>query len=155
MLFDNPARVVYGTIVCGALLAAESARLETYQETVASVVIAVVVYWLAHSYADLAGERLVDGTRLTWRAVRASAVHEVPILTGAALPLTVLIIMWIVGVSLTDAVTAAVYSCAGMIVLVEIIAGVRTELHGWELVGQVAFGVVLGLLVVALKVILH
>jgi hypothetical protein len=152
---DNPARAVYGTIVAGALLAAESAKQETYPKTVAAVVIALVVYWLAHTYSDLAGEQLSSGQRLTVDAIVDSGRSELPILIGAALPLTVLIILWIAGTSLQDAITAAVWSCAGMIVLIQIIAGVRSELTGRALVGQVAFGALLGLLVVALKIVLH
>jgi hypothetical protein len=152
---ENPARFVYGTIVTGALLAAEDAHPEDYQTTVSSVIVALVVYWLAHTYADVAGERLVTGVRLTFRGVGRSAMSELPILTGAAPPLVVLVALWIGGASLLNAISWAVYSCAGMMVVVEIAAGARSGLRGWELVGQIAFGVLLGLSVVALKILLH
>lgn len=155
MVTDNPARFIYGTIVAGALLAAEGAHPENYQTTVASVVIALIVYWLAHTYADLAGERLVTGMRLTLRGVRQSALSELPILSGSAVPLVVLIAMWIAGVSLLNAISWAVYSTAGMMILVEIVAGLGSGLRGWSLVGQTMFGVLLGLFVVALKILLH
>jgi hypothetical protein len=152
---DNPARFVYGTIVTGALLAAEGAHPVDYQTTVASVAVALTVYWLAHTYADLVAERLLTATRLTLKGAGRSALSELPILTGAAVPLGVVVILWIVGASLTTAISWATYSCAGMMVLVEIIAGLGSGLRGWALVGQMAFGVVLGLFVVALKILLH
>ena len=55
---DNPAGVIYGLITVGALLAAEGALGETYPETVASLVLAICLYWLAHAYADMLGHRL-------------------------------------------------------------------------------------------------
>jgi hypothetical protein len=155
VITQNPARAVYGTIVCGALLAAESAHQETYLETVVSVVLALIVYWMAHTYSDVTGERLSRGTLLSLRELRLSAFNELPILTGGALPLIVLIILWIAGASLTTALTWAVYSCAIVIVLVEIGAGIATHLRGWHLAGQIAFGALLGLLVIVLKIILH
>jgi hypothetical protein len=151
VITDNPARFVYGTIVAGALLAAEGAHPADYQTTVSSVVIALIVYWLAHTYADLAGERLVTGMQLTLKGVGNSALSELPILTGSAVPLGVLV----AGASLMNAISWAVYSCAGMMVVVEIVAGFRSGLRRWALVGQVAFGVLLGLFVIALKILLH
>jgi hypothetical protein len=41
--------VVYGVILVGALLAAESGVHETYLDTVLSAVIATAIYWLAHA----------------------------------------------------------------------------------------------------------
>lgn len=155
MITDNPARFVYGTIVAGALLAAEGAHPADYQTTVSSVVIALIVYWLAHTYADLAGERLVTGMQLTLKGVGKSALSELPILMGSAVPLGVLVVMWIAGASLRNAISWAVYSSAGMMVVVELIAGFRSGLRGWALAGQVAFGVLLGLFVIALKILLH
>jgi hypothetical protein len=152
---QNPARLVYGTIVVGALLAAEAAHDETYQKTIGSVIIALVVYWLAHTYADLVADRLESGERLSLKAVAKSAASESAILLGAVPPLVMLIIFWIAGASLLTAINAAIYTTAGVMLLVEIVAALGSDLRGWELVGQVAFGVVLGLSVVALKILLH
>src|ERR1019366_2743617 len=48
----NTWGLVYGTIAIGALLAAETAQSETYIETVGGVLIALVIYWLAHAYSE-------------------------------------------------------------------------------------------------------
>ena len=52
----NPAGLVYGTIAVGALLAAESARQETYTRTIIAVAIALILYWLSYSYAEFTGQ---------------------------------------------------------------------------------------------------
>src|SRR6202043_2267687 len=66
---ENPSGLVYGVIVIGALLAAESGRHESYLDTVASAVIAATLYWLAHAYATVLGRRLSSQEQLTARAL--------------------------------------------------------------------------------------
>jgi hypothetical protein len=151
----NSARVVYGTIVVATLLAAESAQKETYAKTVIAVVIAIMLYWLAHSYAESAARRIDRGTRLHPKELVASMLHEAPILFGAAIPLLSLLVWWAAGAKLTNAVSAAIWTAAGMIVVFELIAGVRAKLTGFELVIQTLMGAALGCLVIALKLVLH
>jgi hypothetical protein len=154
-MFANPAPLIYGTITVGALLDAESARAETYAETVGAVVIAMLLVWLAHSYAQLMGRRLKGGERLAFRAAREMAVHELSILTGAAVPLVAVLIAWLAGATLGWAVTAAIWTAAAMIVVIEVVAGLRAELSRGVFMIQTVFGVLLGLLIIALKLVLH
>jgi len=44
-------------------------------------------------------------------------LHEAPILVGAAIPLLALLVWWVAGAKLTDAVSAAIWTAAGMIAL--------------------------------------
>lgn len=155
LTIPNLAAVVYGTITVGALLAAESAASETYAETIAAVMLALLVYWLAHSYAGLTEYRLAQHKALTLRDLAQTLTEELMILVGAAVPLLVLIICWIAGVGLGNAVTAAIWTSAVMIVLVEVYAGIRARLSGRELVLQAALGTLFGFLVIALRFILH
>ena len=151
----NVARLVYGTVVVGGLLAAEAPERETYLETLASVLIALLVYWMAHSYAEVTARRIEERGRLTTTALADSMRHEVWILFGAAVPVLPLVIWWIAGGSLSDAVTAATWTAAGMVVAYEVIAGLRAELSAKEMLGQIAIGATLGVLVIALKLVLH
>jgi hypothetical protein len=151
----NVARVVYGTVAVGALLAAESPEQETYAETMVSVLIALLIYWMAHSYAELTARRIEEGERLTTTALFGSMVHEVWILVGAAIPVIPLVMWWISGGSLANADTAAIWTAAGMVVVYEVIAGVRAELKAKEMVVQLALGATLGVLIISLKLVLH
>jgi hypothetical protein len=151
----NPGAVIYGTITVGALLAAESARRETYAGTVGAVAIALVVYWLAHAYSDFTEHRLEQQQPLRISTLAHTLAHELMIIAGAAIPLLALLICWAVGAQLTTAVTAAIWTSAAMIVIVEVVAGLRAKLSGRELAAQTACGAVFGLLVIALKVVLH
>ena len=151
----NVARVVYGTVAVGALLAAESPEQETYAETLVSVLIALLIYWMAHSYAELTARRIEEGERLTTTALVNSMLHEVWILVGAAIPVIPLLIWWVTGGSLANADTAAIWTAAGMVVVYEVIAGLRAELTAKEMVVQLALGATLGVLIISLKLVLH
>ena len=151
----NVARVVYGTVAVGALLAAESPAQATYAETLASVLIALLIYWMAHSYAELTARRIEEGERLTSTALIGSMLHEMWILVGAAIPVIPLLIWWVAGGSLADADTAAIWTAAGMVVVYEVIAGLRAELSAKEMAVQLALGATLGVLIISLKLVLH
>lgn len=151
----NPGGAVYGTITIGALLAAETGQRETYGETIAAVLIALLLYWLAHAYAALAGQRLAEGSKLTFAALGHELVHELSMLGGAVLPLLAVVLGWAGGAQLTSSLTAGVITAAVAVVATEIVAAVRAELSGAELVQQAAIGALLGCLVFALKAVLH
>jgi hypothetical protein len=154
-MFPDPAGAIYGTITVGALLAAESAHNETYFETVASVVLTLVLYVLAHSYSEFTGHRLREGEHLTYEGYRRSLVREAAALPGATPPLLAVLIAWASGAALATAVSAAVWTSAGMIVVLELISGVRAGETGRELAAQIGLGALLGLGVIVLKLVLH
>jgi hypothetical protein len=154
-LSANPGDAVYGAIAVGALLAAESARRETYPRTIAAVAITMVLYWLAHSYADLAGQRLRSGAHLTAGRIQATIVHELPILIGAAVPLASLLVCWAAGVKLPHGVIAGIWTSAAIVAAIEIVAGLRGDLTGGRLLSQALMGALLGSLILVLKVVLH
>ena len=61
-----------------ALLAAESARQETYPRTVGAVAITLILYWLAHSYSEFTGERLERGEPFSYSGFRAPPRRSSP-----------------------------------------------------------------------------
>jgi hypothetical protein len=152
---DNPGGLVYGTILVATLLAAESPRRETYARTAGAVALALIVYWLSASYAEFTGERVRDEQAFTPAAFARAAVHELPVIYGALAPLLAVVICWLIGTDLHTGITVGIWAAVAIIVVTEIVIGVRAELTGRQLVVQTATGMVLGLLVVALRVLLH
>jgi hypothetical protein len=146
---------VYGTISVGALLAAESAHQETYPDTVIAVVLTLLLYVFAHTYAEYTGERLRESEPLRFQEFRRTALKEAWLLPGAGVPLLALLICWVIGTSLSTAVNAAVWTSAGMVLVLEITAGVRAGESGRDLAVDTAVGALLGLLVIALRYVLH
>lgn len=154
-MLPNTGGVLYGAIIVGGLLAAESARQENYADTVGAVAIAMVLYWLVHAYTAYTERRIERSQRLTFGGLIETLAQELMIIAGAAFPLVALLICWAVGASLSTAVSAGVYTSAGIIVLVEVGAAVRADLSGRELVAQILFGALFGLMVILLNVLLR
>lgn len=152
---SNLGAAIYGLLAVGALLAAESATRETYVDTIAAVTVASLLIWLAHAYAEFAAWRMSEGRRFAAPDFARTLVHEVSILVGASCPLLAVLIAWVAGASLESGVTAGLWTVAGTIVIIEVISGLRANLTGREFLIQSAAGAALGLLVLALRVILH
>ncbi len=113
------------------------------------------MYWLAHAYADVLGRRLAVHERLTLRALGQALAEESAILRGAALPLAVLVLGWILGAGQETAITIALWSTVAALIAFELIAGVRSHATRGELALDVAVGTTMGVAIIALKVILH
>ncbi len=151
----NPAGAVYGLITIGALLAAESGLRETYPETVGSAVIAVTLYWFAHSYADVLGLRLLEQRRLAWSELWHTFVQDWAIARGAGAPLVALLVAWAIGASQTTAVTAGVWTAVAALIAFEIAAAVRSRARPPEIVLEALVGATMGLAILALRALLH
>ncbi len=151
----NPAGLIYGTIAVGALLAAESTEGQSYGATVAGVCVALVLYWLAYTYAGFVGERLKTPQSFSLAGFLNALAGEITVVLGAGVPLIVVLICWAVGVPLASGIRAAVWASAAMILIYELVAGVRSGLSGSELVIQATLGAVLGVLLIVLRILLH
>ena len=152
---SNLGAAIYGLITVGALLSAESTQRETYPATVAAVTITLLIYWLAHSYADFTSWRLEENKRIALDDLARMMVRQLPILFGAAIPLVTLVAAWAVGSSLATAVTAAIWTSAATILVVEILAALQAHQSGRALVLQTSIGALLGALIIALRLVLH
>lgn len=151
----NPARLIYGVLAIGAVLAAESGSHEDYIDTAGSAVIAILLYWLAHAYADVLGHRLTAHKRLSITVLGRALRDEAAILMGSVLPLLVLLVCWTFGVTLATGVEAALWTTVGSLIAFELIAGLRAKSTPRELVFEVGVGITMGLAIIALKVVLH
>jgi hypothetical protein len=152
---ESTDRVVYGVILVGALLAAESGIHETYLDTILSAVIATAIYWLAHAYAHVLARRLTTLGRLTIGALLGGLAREAALLRGAAVPLLVLVIAWLSGATVASAVTAALWGSVASLIGLELAAAQRAPATIPERALELGVGVTLGLGIVALKVVLH
>ena len=151
----NASGVVYGVIVIGALLAAESGRHESYLDTLLSAALAAALYWLAHAYASVLGRRLTEDERLSASALGRALAHDWSLIRGAAIPLFALVIAWLAGARQETAVTVALWSAIASLVVFELIAGLRSRASAGELVLEVGVGLAMGMGILALKIILH
>jgi hypothetical protein len=84
------AAAVYGSILVTALIAVLDHEHATPSALVGGVAATVGVFWLAHVWSGLIGERVVTARRFDWRRVRHVAAEEWPMVESAAWPLSAL-----------------------------------------------------------------
>ena len=147
---------IYGAIITAAVMTAASKSLPTWTLAV-SVLVTLVVYWLAEQYAELLGAQSAGGHVPSWQHVKTALRDTWPIVSASFAPLAALIVARLAGAS---AVTAANVGVGAAVVLLTFhgwAAARAARLHGWQLTGATTIAAVLGLAMVALKnlVILH
>ena len=147
---------IYGAIITAAIIAAVGGHLPTLALAV-SVLVTLVVYWVAEEYAELLAEQVTGGHLPTWAYVRAALAHTWPMVSASYLPLLALVLVRLAGAS---ASTAANYGLAAAILLLTFhgwSAGRASHLRGWQLAGVTLVAAALGLVMVLLKdlVLIH
>jgi hypothetical protein len=152
---ENAAEAIYGTILIGALLAAESGLHDNYLDAIASGVIAAALAWLARAYSDLLGRRLEHRRRLTVRALARALREDWAIVRGATVPLLVLAIAWLAGTPLQTGITLALWGAVSSLIALELLAGIRADSNVRELTLEVVVGAAMGIGILVLKVLLH
>jgi hypothetical protein len=153
----NPARAIYGTILVMAVITALSHDDSVKSsELIAGVLATTFVFWIAHVYAEVLGQRMEgEGGRPTFANIAVAARGEWPLVEASLLPVLCLL-LGVVGVVKTDTAVAIAIG-AGVVELFGygIAAGRRLHLSRG---GIIVVGVIngfLGLLIVLLKVLVH
>jgi hypothetical protein len=146
---------VYGVLSVATVIAAESTRSETFPRLVVASFVAMVLYWLAHGYAEHWAAHLQRSDNWSTAEIWSSLVWEAPILLGAVGPILVLLLAWVAGGSTEAAVTAALWVSVVEIVLLELGAGLFRHDRVRDVAIQVLMGVTMGLGILALRLTLH
>lgn len=152
----NPASAVYGTVLAGSLIAVQGEAEDiSVLRLVVVVLVTQSVYWLAHSYAELVGERVETGVRPRRTDVRRLLGEQWPLVSASFLPLTVVALAWLLGSARGTAVLAGLWTSVVVLALWALVAGRRARLQPAELLLYVAVSAVFGLALVVLKVFVH
>jgi hypothetical protein len=141
---------IYGAIITAAILAAAGGKLPT-AALVVSVVVTLLVYWLAEEYAELLGEQTEKGVLPTWAYVREALAATWPMVSASFLPLLALVLARLVGAS---PLTAANVGLAVAVVAMTIhgwLAGRAAQLRGRRLLFVTSAAAALGLVMILLK----
>ena len=141
---------IYGAIVTAAILDTAGGHVST-ATLVISVVVTLLVYWLAEEYAEVLGEQ-VEGGRLPSRAYIWGALAATwPMVTASYVPLLVLVLARLGGAS---ALTAANLGLVAAVVLLTFhgwLAGRAARLRSWHLFFATSTAAALGLVMILLK----
>ena len=144
---EHYAAAVYGSIVAAALIEAFRAEHVKSEQIALAVLTTMTVFWLAHVWSDIVGDRIHHGPRLqVVRLVRIGRA-EWPLVQASFLPVVVLMLGW-AGVY-TDATAGrlALGVCVAQLFAYGLVVG-RQAYHGW------AAAIVAGLLNAGLGLVL-
>ena len=151
---DFYAAAVYGSIVATSLATAFRQEHATPEATALALISTLVVFWLAHVWSAIVGDRLHRGAPPSLTRARTIARAEWPLVEAAFAPVVVLLLGWAGVLGAASASTGAILvSCL--------------ELFAWGIaVGRRAYGRwrpallsglvdgVLGLVLVSLELVL-
>ena len=124
---------IYGAIITAAILDTAGGHLPT-AALVVSVLVTLLVYWLAEEYAEVLGEQ-VEGGHLPSRAsIWGALAGTWPMVTASYAPLLALVLARLAGASAL--LTAANVGLVAAIVLLTVdgwLASRAAQLHSWQL----------------------
>jgi len=147
---------IYGAIITASVMTAAGSSLPTLALAV-SVLVTLVVYWLAEEYAEVLGRQATSGHIPTWVYIRVRLAGSWPIVSASFAPLAALIVARLAGASAFAAANVGVVAAVVLLTAHGWTAGRAAQLKGWQLTASTSVAAVLGLVMVALKnlVLLH
>jgi hypothetical protein len=141
---------IYGAIVTAAILDTVGGHVST-AALVVSVVVTLLVYWLAEEYAEVLGEQ-VQGGRLPSRASISEALAATwPMISASFAPLVALVLARLAGASSLTAANVGLVVAVLLLTLHGWLAGRAAQLRGWQLFLATSFAAALGLVMILLK----
>jgi hypothetical protein len=150
---ERLAGAIYGTILVAGVLAAASGKNADVADTALYVFATVLIFWLAHAWADSLARR-VTATRRGLTGFRITLANQWPLVQSAFPPIVVMIAASVLGADDETAITWGAWSC---VVLLAgwgiVVARKEKESAGGVVLTSVACAA-LGLLMIALKAVL-
>ncbi len=141
---------IYGTIITAAVLAA-AGKAEGIADVAITVLVTLVVYWLAEQYSELLGDQLHLGHLPSWRAVGSGLAATRSMVSASFIPLAAVVLARLARAPMTLAVNLGLVAAVLTLIVYAWLAGRSAELRGWRLVAVAALAAVLGLVMIALK----
>ena len=147
---------IYGAIITAAIIAAAGGKLPTLALAI-SVLVTLLVYWVAEEYAEVLGEQATGGHLPTSQSVLSALTSTWPMVSASYIPLLALVVTRLAGASPTTAANVGLVVAVLLLIYHGWSAGRASQLHGWRLAGAVLTAAALGLVMVVLKdlVLLH
>lgn len=145
------AGAVYGSMLAASVVATAGV-VGAYPRIQLAVMLIVtgLVFWCAHVYARLAGERLV-GQGITWRETRRVAGHEWSIVEAAILPAAVVLVSPALGLGLAGTAWLALGVAVAQQVVWAFMGAVRAGASRRQAAVEGLANLALGLIIVAAK----
>jgi hypothetical protein len=152
---DQYSAAVYGSILVAALVGAMFEEHASARTMTLSLAGTVVVFWIAHAWSEVVGERVAQGRLFDSARIKAISLEEWPLVEAGMLPSVLLALAWIGLISRHAAVVIALGVSIIQLVAWGVVAGRRTQ-PTWP--GALTVGAVdgvLGIGIVVLEIAVH
>ncbi len=116
-----------------------------------SILVTLVVYWLAEEYAEILGEQLAAGRLPTWPDIRSALAGTWPMVSASYIPLLALIPARLAGASPANAATVGLVVAVVLLTAYAWAAGRAADLRGRQLLAITSVAAGLGLVMIVLK----
>ena len=149
------AAAVYGSILVAALVGAMFEEEVSPRAMTLSLAGSVLIFWLAHAWSEILGERVAEGRMFVLSRVRAIAIAEWPLVEAGVLPAILLGTAWAGVYSRHTGAVLALGAAILQLVAWGVLAGHRTQ-PTWR--AALLVGLIDGLLgigIVVLEVLIH
>ena len=147
---------IYGAIITAAILDTAGGHVST-TVLVISVVVTLLVYWIAEEYAEVLGEHTAGG-RLPGRAyIQGSLLATWPMVSASYAPLLAVVLAAAFGASKLTAANVGLVVAVVLLTVHGWLAGRAAQLQGRKLLFATSVAAGLGLVMILLKdlVLLH
>jgi hypothetical protein len=141
---------IYGAIVTAAVLDTVGGHVST-AALVVSVVVSLLVYWLAEEYAEVLGEQVEAGRVPSGASITAALAATWPMISVSFAPLVALVLARLAGASNLTAANVGLIVAVLLLTLHGWLASRAAQLRGWHLLFATSFAAALGLVMILLK----
>jgi hypothetical protein len=141
---------IYGAIITAAILDTIGGHAST-TVLVISVVVTLLVYWIAEEYAEVLGEQAEGGKLPSREYIQGSLVATWPMVTASYAPLLAVVLAQVAGASALTAANAGLVVAVVLLTMHGWLAARAAQLYGLKLAGATAVAAGLGLVMILLK----
>jgi hypothetical protein len=151
----NAPDLLYGAIVAGSVLAVSSAHADETAHVALATALVTLIYWLAHVYVEAIGGRFTDVHQPIHRRIGEAMRDAVEVLIGAVPPVLIFLLARVAGADVQSAAQIALWITVGLLMAAGAAAAYLAGQRGWPLALESLIAGCFGLLVIALKYLLH
>ena len=141
---------IYGAIITAAILDTAGGHVST-AALVVSVVVTLLVYWIAEEYAEVLGEQAAGGRLPSRASIQGALISTWPMVTASYLPLLAVVLASVAGASALTAANAGLVVAIVLLTVHGWLAGRAAQLQSWKLLVATSIAAGLGLVMILLK----
>ena len=124
---------------------------------VISVVVTLLVYWIAEGYAEILGEHTAGGRLPSRTYIQGTLFGTWPMVSASSAPLLAVVLATLAGATALTAANVGLVVAMALLTIHGYLAGRAAQLQGWKLLAATSIAAGLGLVMILLKdlVLIH